>query len=68
MVQTLATMLMTYVQRPSLQQCGIVAKALIGKYEFLRDDEGDGEVSILASYPGPSHTEEGLVHTVCVCV
>ena len=29
-VQTLATMLMTYTQRPSLQQCEIVAKALLG--------------------------------------
>ena len=45
-VQTLATMLMTHIQRPSLQQCGIVAKALVGKYNFLKDDEGDGEVSM----------------------
>ncbi len=44
-VQTLATMLMTYVQRPSLHQCGIVAQALVGKYPFIKDDEGDGEVS-----------------------
>ena len=44
-VQTLATMLMTHVQRPSLHQCGVVAKAFVEKYEFLKDDEGDGEVS-----------------------
>jgi len=27
-VHTLATVLMTYVQRPSLKDCGVVAKAL----------------------------------------
>lgn len=42
MVQTLATMLMTHVQRPSLQHCRIVAKA--------KDDEGDGEVRKLMCY------------------
>lgn len=44
MVQTLATILMTYVQRPSLKQCGIVAKSLVDLHSFLKDDEGDGEV------------------------
>lgn len=44
-VQTLATLLMTHMQRPSLRDCGLVAKALVGKCEFLKDDEGDGEVS-----------------------
>ena len=43
--QTLATLLLTYCQQPSLSQCGEVAKALISKYAFLKDDEGDGEVS-----------------------
>ena len=42
-IQTLATMMMTYLQRPSLHHCGIVAKALIKIYNFLKDDEGDGE-------------------------
>ena len=37
-------MLMTHVQRPSLTQCGTVARALVGKYEYLKDGEGDGEV------------------------
>ena len=42
-VQSLATQLMTHVQQPSLREC---AKALVGKCEFLKDDEGgDGEVS-----------------------
>ena len=45
MVQTLATMLMTYNQKPSLNDCGKVAKALVTKFKFLKDDEGDGEVS-----------------------
>ena len=44
-VQTLAMLLMTYVQRPSLSQCQIVAKALVDKCPFLKDDEGDGDVS-----------------------
>lgn len=44
-VQTLATILMTQVQRPALTQCGAVAKKLIMKFPFLKDDEGDGEVS-----------------------
>ena len=43
-VQTLSTVLMTFVQRPSLSACGTVAKALVNKYHFLRDDEGSGEV------------------------
>ena len=50
MVQTLATMLMTHVQRPSLQHCRIVAKALTTMYEFLKDDEGDDEVRKLMCY------------------
>ncbi len=45
MVQTLGTMLMTYIQKPSLNHCRIIAKVLISKYPFLKDDEGDGEVS-----------------------
>lgn len=49
MVQMLATMLMTHVQRPSLQHCRIVAKALTAMYEFLKDDEGD-EVRKLMCY------------------
>lgn len=43
-VQTLGTMMMTYIQKPSLNHCSIVAKALINKYNFLKDREGDGEV------------------------
>ena len=47
-VQTLATMLMTYVQRPSLNDCGVVAKSLLQTYHFLKDNTGsdgeDGEV------------------------
>ena len=45
-VQTLVTVLMTYVQKPSLQQCGLAAKSLTEKYPLLKGDKGDGEVSI----------------------
>lgn len=40
-VQTLATILMTHVQRPALA----VAKKLITKFPFLKDNKGGGEVS-----------------------
>lgn len=43
-MQTLAKMLMTHIQRPSLQNCGIVASALVERYTFVVDGEGDGEV------------------------
>lgn len=45
-IQTLATMLMTYIPKPSLDNCGDVAKALIRRYPFLNDGVGDGEVTI----------------------
>ena len=44
MVQTLATVLMTYKQRPSLTDCTAVAKSLIKKFTFLSDQKGSGEV------------------------
>ena len=44
-VQTLATVLMTYVQRPSLSDCDIVAKALMEKFGFLNDVQGSGQVN-----------------------
>ena len=43
-VQTLSTMLMSYVSDPSLKLCGVAAKALVSKFSFLKDGEGDGEV------------------------
>ena len=46
-MQTMATILMTYIQKPSLHYCGVVARALTEKYDFLKDDEGDGEVSLI---------------------
>lgn len=36
MIQILATMLMTYVQKPSLQDCLDVSTALHAKYRFLK--------------------------------
>lgn len=59
-VQTMATMLMTYIQKPSLSECSIVAKSLIKKYEFLKDDEGDGEVSFICN------TQEYIMNVFCV--
>ena len=45
-VQTMATMLMTYVSRPSMKDCNVVALSLVKKFPFLRDDEGeDGQVN-----------------------
>ena len=44
MIQTLATVLMTHRQRPSLSDCGAVARSLVKKFSFLTDFEGDGEV------------------------
>lgn len=44
-VQTIATVLMTYVQRPSLDCCNDVAKSVIDKYPFLKDTVGEGQVS-----------------------
>ena len=38
-------MLMTFVSRPSLSNCGKVAEALVNEFIFLKDDIGDGEVS-----------------------
>ncbi len=44
MVQVLSTVLMVYVERPSLSVCGVIATELVSQYPFLNDDEGDGEV------------------------
>ena len=44
MVRTLATLLMTYKQRPSLSDCGAVAKSLVNRFPFLTDSEETGEV------------------------
>ena len=44
MVQTVATVLMTYKQKPSLAECGKVARAMISKYPFLADSDSTGEV------------------------
>ena len=43
-VQTIATVLMIYVQWPSLDCCNDVAKSVIDKYPFLKDTVG-GQVS-----------------------
>ena len=43
-VQTFSTMLMSSESDPSLKLCGVAAKALVSKFSFLKDGEGDGEV------------------------
>lgn len=37
MVRVLATMLTTYVQRPTMKDCEIVAKSLLCKFGFLKE-------------------------------
>lgn len=37
MVRVLATMLNTYVQKPTMKHCGIVAESLVMKYSFLKE-------------------------------
>lgn len=61
MVQTLATVLMTHFQHPSLADCEVVALSLV-KFNFLNDDEGDGEVHRLFVL------ECVHVPPLCVCV
>ena len=36
---------MTHVQRPSMHDSNVVAKALITVYLFLKDEQGDEEVT-----------------------
>ena len=38
MVQTLTTMMMSYVPNPSMQDCLLVAKSLHAKFPFLKQD------------------------------
>ena len=45
MVQTLAMVLMMHIQCPPLADCEVVALSLVEKFNFLNDDEEDGEVS-----------------------
>lgn len=44
MVQTITTVLNTYVQNPGLNCCLGVAKSVIAKYSFLKDNDGSAEV------------------------
>ncbi len=56
----MTTMMMTYIQRPSLRDCSLVAKALIKEYEFLKDSEGDGEVRKVFLLPPPQLTSKSV--------
>lgn len=41
MVQTLTTVMMTYVQRPSLNDCQVVSAALHKKFKFLGGESSE---------------------------
>ena len=41
MVQTLATMMMIHVQKPSLSDCQAVSESLHNKYRFLGDESSE---------------------------
>ena len=41
MVQTLATMLMTFVPKPSLRHCQVVSQSLHGKFSFSGDESSE---------------------------
>ena len=43
-VRTLSTILMTYVQKPTIHDCEIAATSLVERWDFLADGEGDGQV------------------------
>lgn len=36
-VRVLGTMLCTYVQRPKMNECGVVAQSLLKQYPFLKE-------------------------------
>ena len=46
-VHVLATILLTHVQKPSMRQCEVVAKALVRKFPFLKEYVS---IAILFSY------------------
>ena len=50
MVQTLATMMMSYVANPSTQDCLLVAKSLLAKFPFLKQDGSEVLIYIILSY------------------
>ena len=45
-VRTLSTMLMTYVQRPSIDDADVPARYLVKRWPFLKDETGDGQVHV----------------------
>ena len=49
-VQTLATMLMSYVQRPSLKLCLVVSRALHEKFRFLGDESFEVKFNVSLFY------------------
>ena len=43
-VRTLSTILMTYVQKPTIHDCDVAATSLVARWSFLADGEGGGQV------------------------
>ena len=50
MVQTLATMLMTFVPKPSLRHCQVVSQSLHGKFSFLGDESSEVNYFVYLKY------------------
>ena len=44
-VRTLATVVMSFTPHPTMDECGVAAKALVAKYPFLADSLGKSHVS-----------------------
>lgn len=61
-VRVLATVLLTHVQKPSMRQCEIVAKALVRKFPFLKE-----HVSVLQFYMSAFLWKLGLWVFVLKC-
>ncbi|XP_065893460.1 uncharacterized protein [Dysidea avara] len=53
MVQTLATLLMTYKSRPSLKDCQIVSKSLHQKFKNLGDEDSETNLQLTEQEPNP---------------
>ena len=62
MCRVLSTVLQTYVQKPSMKHCEIVAKALVRKFPFLKE-----YVSYLSSVPMWYILYEFLDCYLCQC-
>ena len=44
-IRTMATIVMSFIDRPTMADCAVAAKALVTKYPFLQDRHGKPHVS-----------------------